>query len=313
MQQLMEYSHGDDMSLYVLIKSADIRTARNGNPFIAFRFQDRSGSMDGMYWSASEKEINEFQAGKVAFLKGKRDTYNGSPQVKIEALRIAEAGEPNDPTLYVERIGIKREELETALDDALLLISEANIARVVRKVLANVGDDFFAFPAAKRNHHAVAGGLSYHTLTMVEIGKQLCQIYPQLNQSLLIGGILLHDLGKSIELSGPISTEYTLKGQLMGHIVIVIEMINQACLELDIDSNIEPILLLKHIVLSHHGQLEYGSPVTPHILEAEIIHFIDDMDAKINMISGALENTEKGTFSPQIYPLDRRAFYRPKI
>lgn len=313
MQQLMDYSHGDDMALYVLIKSADIRTARNGNPFIAFRFQDRSGSMDGMYWSASEQEINQFQAGHVVYLKGKRDTYNGSPQVKIEGLRLAEVGEPNDPTMYVERVAMKREEVEEQLDQALLLIRDSSIARVVRHIVSRVGEDFFAFPAAKRNHHAIAGGLSVHTLTMVQIGKQLCEIYPQLNQSLLIGGIILHDLGKTIELSGPISTEYTLKGQLIGHIVIINDLINQACLDLDIDADSESILLLKHLVLAHHGQLDYGSPVMPHILEAEVIHYIDDMDAKINMITSALEHTEKGEFSAQIFPLDRRSFYRPNL
>lgn len=313
MAQLFEISNGEEFGIFVLIKAADVRIARNGKPFIAFRFQDRSGSMDGMFWSATEEEINLYQAGKVAFLRGKRDTYQGTPQVKIDSMRLAQPGEPDDPTLYVEKIGVKREELEAELDDALLLITEANIARVVRKIIHQTQEDFFVHPAAKRVHHAVAGGLSYHTLTMVKIARNLLSVYPQLNPSLLIGGIILHDIGKTVELSGAISTEYTLKGKMMGHIVIISEMIDRACKDIGIDPDNESILLLKHVVLAHHGKLEFGSPVLPQLLEAEIIHYIDDMDAKINMISSALDQTEPGEFTQQLFALDRRQIYKPKF
>lgn len=311
MTQLYDLKNGEEFSLFVLIKSADIRVARNGKQFIAFSFQDRSGSMDGMYWSATEEEIKTFQAGKVAFLRGDRDTYQGSPQVKIKGLRLAEAGEPDDPTLYVERISVNREELTSELNDALFEIREPNIARIVRKLLHQIDEDFYTYPAAKRHHHALAGGLSFHTITMLRIARSMLKIYPNLNGSLLIGGIIIHDIGKTIELSGAISTEYTLKGKLIGHIVIVDEMIDRACTEIGIDREHEAIILLKHVVLAHHGKLEFGSPVRPQLLEAEIIHQIDNMDATINMISTALDKTEAGHFSEAIYPLDRRQIFKP--
>ena len=313
MAQLFEIKNGEQFGIFVLIKAADIRTARNGKPFIAFRFQDRSGSMDGMFWSATEEEVNLYQAGKVVFLRGKRDTYQGTPQVKIESMRLAEAGEPDDPTLYVEKVKVKREDLEAELDDALLLITEPNIARVVRKIIHQTQEDFFVHPAAKRLHHAMAGGLSFHTLSMVKIARNLLSIYPQLNPSLLIGGIILHDIGKTVELSGAISTEYTLKGKMMGHIVIISEMIDRACAEIGIDPENESILLLKHVVLAHHGKMEFGSPVLPQLLEAELIHYIDDMDAKINMLTEVLDKTEPGEFTSQIFALDRRQIYKPKF
>ena len=311
MTQLLDLNHGESFALFVLIKSADIRVARNGNPFIAFRFQDRSGSMDGMYWSATDEEIARYQAGKVVFLKGERDTYNGTPQIKIQSLRLADAGEPDDPTLYVEHIGIKKETLEEALNEALLEIHESHIARIVRKILNYAKEDFFSYPAAKRNHHALAGGLSYHTISMLQVGRALLKIYPEVNASLLLGGIILHDMGKTIELSGAIATEYTLKGKMMGHIVIVDELIDRACAELGFDPDSEPVLLLKHVVLAHHGKLEYGSPVAPQLLEAELIHHIDNMDATFNMIATALAKVKPGNFSEAIYPLDRRQFYKP--
>ena len=311
MTQLYDAKNGEELSLFVLIKSADIRVARNGKQFIAFSFQDRSGSMDGMYWSATEEEISTFKAGKVAFLRGERDTYQGSPQFRIKGLRLAEAGEPDDPTLYVERISMKREELNSELNDALFEIREPNIARIVRKLLKQIDEDFYTYPAAKRHHHALAGGLSYHTITMLRIARSMLKIYPNLNGSLLIGGIIIHDIGKTIELSGPISTEYTLKGKLIGHIVIVDEMIDRVCTEIGIDREREAVILLKHVVLAHHGKLEFGSPVRPQLLEAEIIHQIDNMDATINMITTALDKTEPGEFSEAIYPLDRRQIFKP--
>lgn len=314
MTKLYDLHDGEQFGLFVLIQSADLRTASNGNPFIAFRFQDRSGSMDGMYWSAREDEVKRFQAGRVVFLRGRRDTYRGKPQVKIEQLRLAEEGEPNDPSLYVERVDIDQDDLQEVVNDALYAIQEPNIARVVRKILKDTEEDFYIYPAAKRNHHAIAGGLSFHTVTMLKTAQALLDIYPQLNASLLLGGIILHDIGKTIELSGPISTEYTLKGKLHGHIVIVSELIDRTARELNIDPDTnEPILLLKHMVLAHHGKQEYGSPVQPQILEAEVIHFIDDLDAKINMISEPLSKTEPGDFTGQIFPLDRREFYKPKF
>lgn len=308
---LYDVKTGEEFGIFVLIKSADVRIARNGNPFIAFNFQDRSGSMEGMYWSATESEIERFQPGRVVFLKGERDSYQGKAQVKIKQLRLADMGEPDDPTLYVERIEMKQEDLANELSEALFLIREPNIARIVRKILHMVEDDFYQYPAAKRHHHALAGGLSFHTISMVRIAKALLKIYPDLNASLLIGGIILHDIGKTIELSGPLSTDYTLKGKMMGHIVIMSELIEKACAEIGVNSDNESIILLKHVVLAHHGKLEYGSPVQPQIMEAELVHQIDMMDANINMMTTALSKVEAGDFTEPIYPLDRRQLYKP--
>jgi len=123
--------------------------------------------------------------------------------------------------------------------------------------------------------------------------------------------VILHDIGKTIELSGSMSTEYTLKGNMIGHIVLIDEEITKACLALNIDEDSEEVILLKHIVLAHHGKQEFGSPVTPHLLEAEIIHHLDNLDASINMIDTALFRTTPGTFSERIFGLENRSFYKP--
>lgn len=310
---LFDVMEGQEFSLYVLIKAADVRIARNGNPFIAFRFQDRSGAMDGMYWSATEEEIAKFQIGKVAFLRGERDNYQGTPQVKIKALRLAEVGEPMDPNLYLERTEMKEADIRAEIQEIIFKIHEPNIRRVINKLFEMKDTDFYTYPAAKRNHHAMAGGLSYHTLTMLRIGQALINIYPHINASLLLAGILIHDMGKTIELTGPISTEYSFEGKMLGHIVIMSDLINEACEKANVPKDLEAIVLLKHIILSHHGKLEFGSPVVPKILEAELIHHIDNLDATANMIISVLDKTEPGQETAQIYPLDRRSFYKPTL
>ena len=313
MTYLYDIQTGEDFNLFLLIKSAEVKIARNGNPFIAFSFQDQSGSMDGMYWSATDEEVAKFQTGKVVFVRGMRDSYQGKSQVKIKQLRLAEEGEPNDPALYLERVEVKREDIKREIDEAIFLIREPNIVRIVHKILNTVEEDFYSYPAAKRFHHAMVGGLSFHTVSMLRIAKSLLKIYPDLNASLLIAGIILHDIGKTIELSGPVSTEYTLKGKMMGHIVIMSELIDQACREININPEMESIVLLKHVVLAHHGKLEFGSPVVPQIVEAELIHQIDLMDANLNMMLSESAKIEGGEFTEPIFALDRRQFYKPKF
>ena len=312
-KKLYDYAVDESFELFLLIKTADVRLAKNGKPFLAFTFQDKSGQMDGKYWSATPEEIERFSSGSIVYLVGKREIFNGMPQIKITGLRLSrpEMGEPSDVSEFLEHAPMKREEMETELNAILFEIINPVMRRIVHKILGKYQQDFFEYPAAKRHHHAFAGGLSYHTLSMLRLAKSIAEQYPEINRSLLLSGVLLHDIGKIIELSGAVGTEYTLKGKLMGHIVLMDEEITKACEELDIDQSHEDVVLLKHLVLAHHGKLEFGSPVRPLLLEAEILHHVDLMDASVTMITSALQKTEPGQFSERIFGLDNRTFYKP--
>lgn len=312
-QKLLDYQVDQDMELFVLIKAAEVRIAKNGKKFIAFVFADVSGEIAGKYWDASPEDILQFQAGKVVFLKGKREVYQQSPQVKILGLRLATVDEPSDPNLYVQGAPVSLAELQQSFAGIIAEITQPDLKKLVLYLLKKHEQAFFEYPAAKTNHHAYARGLAYHTLSIVRLAQSVSQQYPQINRSLLYAGALLHDLGKIIELSGPVATSYTLEGNLIGHIVLVDEELVLACEQLGIDKQAEEVLLLRHIILAHHGLLEYGSPVTPHILEAEILHHLDDLDATIQMINTALEKTTPGEFSERVFGLDRRNFYRSKF
>ncbi|WP_303753742.1 3'-5' exoribonuclease YhaM family protein [Enterococcus sp. S86.2] len=312
MKKLKDLAVDEEFQAFLLIKNADVRLAKNGKKFIAFTFQDTSGTIDGKFWDASEEEINKFEAGKVVALQGKRELYNGNPQVKIIHLRLARADEPSEPTQYMERAPLKKEEMEEEINQTLFEIINPHWNRIVRFLLNKYQKEFFDYPAAKRNHHAFAGGLAYHTVSMLRLAKAIVKEYPELNPSLLYAGVILHDLGKVIELSGPMSTEYTLVGNLVGHLVLVDEEITKACITLKFDENEEDIVVLRHMVLAHHGLLEYGSPVRPRIMEAEILHQIDNLDASMQMMLTSLRQTQPGNYSDRIFGMDNRSFYLPK-
>lgn len=312
MKKLRELVVDEEFKMYTLIKSADIRMAKNGKTFIAFTFQDTSGTIDGKFWDASAEEVERFTAGRVVALSGKREVYQGNPQVKITQLRLAKPEEPSDPTLYMERAPLKKEEMETEINQTLFEITNPHWNRIVRFLLTKYQKEFFDYPAAKRNHHAYASGLAYHTTSMLRLGKSIVKEYPELNAALLYAGIILHDLGKVIELSGAMSTEYTLAGNLVGHLVLVDGEITKACLALKIDDQNEDVIVLRHMVLAHHGLLEYGSPVRPRIMEAEILHQIDNLDASMQMLLTSIRQTEPGEYTDRIFGMDNRSFYVPK-
>lgn len=309
----MEFQTDDEMELFALIKGAEKRVTKTGKDFIALTFQDRSGEIRGNYWDAKEEDFKNFQAGRVVLLKGKREVYKNAPQVKIISMRVARDDEPNDPTMYTQKAPVSADQLRDEFAKLVFEITNPDWNRVVRYLLKKYDREFFTFPAAKTNHHAFEGGLAFHTLSIVKLAKSVIAQYEQVDESLLIAGAILHDLGKTIELSGPVATKYTIEGNLLGHIVIVDEEIVEAAKDLKIDPSSESLVVLRHMIVSHHGLKEYGSPVEPHMLEAVILHALDELDAEIQMVSGALKNTEPGDFSERIFGMDGRNFYKPSI
>lgn len=309
---LANYQDSEHVDSFALIKSADVRLTKNGKTYIGLVFSDRSGDLPGNLWDATEEQITRFVPGKIVKLQGVRGSYHDQPQVQITNVRLTESGEPENPSDFMVHVPIKEADMNDALNDYILLIVNPTWNRLVRRLFTQYHDAFLRYPAAKSNHHAFAGGLAFHSLSIAKLAKGVAGQYPQLNQELLIAGALLHDLGKTIELSGPVATQYTLSGNLIGHITLIDEQIVLAARELKFDLQDEDLILLRHVVLSHHGILEYGSPVRPVVMEAEVLHQLDELDAGIQMMSGVLEKTADGSFSDRVFGLDNRKFYKPE-
>ena len=297
---------------FYLIKSAEVRQTRAGKNYLAFTFQDDSGEIEGKLWDAQPHNVKEFTAGKVVHMQGRREVYNNTPQVNQITLRLPQYGEPNNPADFKEKPPVEAKELKAYLSDMMFKIENPVWQRVVRSLYGKYDQEFYRYPAAKTNHHAFETGLAYHTATMVRLADAIGDIYPQLNKSLLFAGIMLHDLAKVLELTGPEDTAYTVRGNLIGHIALIDEEISKTLIELKIDDTKEDVILLRHLVLSHHGQLEYGSPVRPQIMEAEILHMIDNLDASMMMMTSALAKVGAGQMTSKIFAMDNRSFYKPE-
>ena len=298
---------------FYLIKSAEVRQTRAGKNYLAFTFQDDTGVIEGKLWDAQPHNVEEFTAGKVVHMQGRREVYNNTPQVNQLTLRLPKAGEPNDPADFKEKPPVDQKEIREYLAQMIFKIENSVWQRVVRSLYSKYDKKFYSYPAAKTNHHAFESGLAFHTATMVKLADAIGDIYPQLNKSLLFAGIMLHDLAKVIELSGPENTEYTVRGNLIGHIALIDEELTKTLMELKIDDSKEEVIVLRHVLLSHHGLLEYGSPVRPKIMEAEILHMIDNLDAEMMMMTAALGLVDPGEMSNKIFALEGRSFYKPKL
>lgn len=308
-KKLSDYQEGEQIDLFALIIDVQLKSTKKGDNYLALTFGDQSGQLSGNLWDADDQQIAEFTTGKVVKLEGTCSSYQGRPQVNISALRLAKDDEPNQPEDYVAQAPESESQIKADLRPFVMAITEPTWRKIVNELIAAHGEAFFKSPAAKKNHHAFVGGLAYHTLSILRLAKSVSAQYPGINRSLLYSGALLHDLGKTIELSGAVGTQYTTTGKLLGHISLIDGEICAVCQRDHIDFEHGPVVLLRHMVLSHHGLLEYGSPVRPALLEAEILHHLDELDASIMEMQTALGKTKPDDFSERIFALDNRSFF----
>ena len=302
-KRLLDYNDGEDMDLVLLLKDSSLRTSKNGKQYLVLQFSDSSGTIRGNLWNASQQDADTFSPGTIVELSGKREEYQDRPQIRIYDLRVVGPNEGYDLNQFVHSAPIKQKDLEEEINKRVFEILNPTWNRIVRYLLKKWNKQFFSYPAGKSNHHAVRNGLAFHTVSMLRDAEGIANTY---------AGCILHDMGKVIELSGPVATKYTTEGNLIGHLVLIDEQIMLAAHELKIDEHSEDLMLLRHLVLSHHGLPEYGAAHRPVVLEAEVLHKIDDLDATVYAITNALQQTKPGEFTETIKSQDNRRFYRPK-
>lgn len=306
-KKIRDLQTGDHVFIKLLIFQVNKGVTNKGAPYLSFQLQDDTGVMDAKYWNVSEEELQKYKPGMICKFTADILSHNNQMQIRVASIEILDRNK-EDLNEYVRTSSIGKEELKFKINQAIEAIQNDTYKRLVKAVLLEYETDFFTYPAASKNHHNFVGGLATHVLGMVELGNFMCEQYPLLDKDLLISGILLHDIGKVVELSGPVIIEYTVEGKLLGHISIMQAKLFEVAQRLNIEG--EELTLLRHMILSHHGVYEFGSPVLPMVPEAEVLNLIDNMDAKMNTLEKAYERVEPGTFTPRIFAMENRSFYK---
>lgn len=289
----------------LLIKQADEKETKNHKAYLKMILCDSTGEISGNLWDTNATK--ELSAGHIIIVDGKITSYQDQLQIKFEKVT------PSTSTDYQTLLPTAPEDYEQLKTELMAYYNKINnpvYKLIVKTLLKKHEREFLTYPAAKSVHHNFYHGLLFHTVSMLRQITSYTKQYPQLNSELMYSAAIIHDMGKTIELSGILNTEYTTTGKLLGHISIIDGEINRIAQSVNIPENNQNLLLLRHMVLSHHGQLEYGSPVEPQLLEAKVLHLIDESDANINTITNQLKQTQANEWTSKIWSQNNHQFLK---
>ncbi|ANW98815.1 3'-5' exonuclease [Thermoclostridium stercorarium subsp. thermolacticum DSM 2910] len=304
---------GETINGIYILRKKELKEASNKKPFIDVVFSDNTGEIPAKIWDAGEDVYSKLQLNMLYYVNAKVDCFKDMMQLTINKMRIADPEDQKEIDKFVPSAPIPAGDMLNEIYEYAYRITNEEIRKLVLKLLKDKEEKLVYYPAAKSLHHSIRSGLLYHILRMLRLSEKLKEIYEEINLDLLYAGVLIHDLAKIGELEANELgiSEYSKEGQLLGHIVMGICEIERAGNELGISP--EVMLLLKHMVLSHHYEAEYGSPKRPMFLEAELLHFIDMIDARVYDYVNNLKNVEEGGFSDPVWSLDRRRLYKPQL
>jgi 3'-5' exoribonuclease len=275
---------------FFLVFEKEVRSTREGKAYLRLELGDRSGTVEARMWDRFEESSAAIARDDFVKVQARVDVYRNRPQLIIEKLRKVDASEI-EPADFYAATKANVDELWAKLREHVAGIREARIRQLVELVLddAEIGPRFRRAPAAKTMHHAYIGGLLEHVVSLCELSVLVASHYPEANRDYLLAGAVLHDVGKVYELSYDRALGYTTEGQLIGHIVMAVEIIGKKAAAIP---GFPPELatLLKHLILSHHGRYEFGSPKLPMFREAVMLHYLDDLDSKMGAMSAMLSS-----------------------
>jgi 3'-5' exoribonuclease len=297
-----------------LVREKVMALAKNGKPYMTVKLMDRTGEVEGRIWDRVEEFDSRFQRDDFVRIRGKASLYLGKMQVVVQDLEAV----PEEEVDLGEFLPVSERssgELIAAFRDQVARVKDSDYRKLLEAFAVDESflHKFSLAPAAKSMHHAYLGGLLEHSLAVAELAVEIGQRYEGVDTDLLLVGALLHDIGKTEELAYLRSFEYTDEGKLLGHIMMGVEMLDEKIRAVQPFPR-EKAALLKHLVLSHHGQYEYGSPKRPKILEGVILNMLDDLDAKINGVRDHLKNDLNGDNAWTGYHrLMERYFYKGKV
>ena len=308
MKLLSEYQENEKFQGQLLIVSSLKGVTNNGLSYLTIEVRDSSLQMNAKKWEVTPEDEEVFVAGNVVDITGEIIFYKSGLQMKILKGKNVNPDEV-DVVKFSKVAPIPYETLLNQFNKYRGEVKNKDLKAIMDYILNKYETKFLAYPAASSIHHDYMHGLLHHTVSMLNHAEHFINYYGGIDKELLYTGVILHDIGKTIELYGPVVFKYSLEGKLIGHISIMHGEIVKAKDVLNIHS--EKSLLLEHMILAHHGQLEFGSPIMPLTKEAFLLSQIDNLDSKLNLLDKSLETVKEGEFTNKIFALDNRSFYKP--
>lgn len=305
---------GQEIIDFFMVKSFEVKEDRNGKKYLDITLSDKTGEVNGKKWDIEQpkgSEMSKLSPGQIVKIKAEVTEWRDIKQLKITRMRFSVKEDKIEKRDFIKAAPEAPEEMYEYIIGVIDDFKDEELKLLCKSIYEDNKEKIMYYPAAMSNHHAEYAGLLWHVKRMLMAGIRMCEVYKTLDKDLLLAGIAIHDIEKLNEIESDqngISPGYSFEGQMIGHIVSGVRMVYNRCKELGIDE--EKTVLLEHMILSHHYEPEFGSPKKPLFLEAEMLHHLDNMDAKMFDMEESIRSTEPGTFGEKIWTLDNRRIYR---
>ena len=301
---------------FFMVRMIAVKIGANKKQYLDLILSDSSGEITAKKWDVADEELpslNEIKELDIVKIKGSVTEWNGLKQLRVMRIRKSVKEDEFELADFIKSAPEKGEAMYSFVIGKANAIKDGDLKTICVEFLSKNREKLLYYPAAQKNHHAELGGLLYHLKRMLMAGDKLCEVYTNLNKDLVTAGVILHDIEKLNEIDANelgIATGYSFEGKMLGHIVQGVVAVEKMAEELGIPR--EKTIMLEHMILAHHYEPEFGSPKKPLFPEAEILHYLDMIDARMYDMKEAIDAAEPGGFSERVWTLDNRQLYRVK-
>ena len=303
-----------EITSYFIVKTVAVKVGSNRKAYLDLLLADKTGEISAKKWDIADEELpglEKIKEGNVIKVKALVTEWNGMKQLRVSRIRQTSAEDNIVMTDYIKAAPEDAGDMYGYIFSRAEAFEDADLRNICVKLLTDNREKLMYYPAAQKNHHAEMAGLLYHVKRMLMMAERACEVYTNLNRELVMAGVILHDMEKINEIESNelgISTGYSFEGKMLGHLIQGVKTIDRLADEFGVSR--EKAVMLEHMILSHHYEPEFGSPKKPLFPEAEMLHYLDMIDAKMFDMQEAVEKTEPGQFSDRVWTLDNRTIYR---
>ena len=311
---ISEFKTNQEVISYFIVKTVAVKVGSNKKAYLDLLLADKTGEISAKKWDIADEEmpgLEKIKEGSIIKVKALVTEWNGMKQLRVSRIRQTSAEDSIVMMDYIKAAPEAADDMYSYIYDKADNFQDKDLRNICLKQLTDNKEKLMYYPAAQKNHHAEMSGLLYHIKRMLMMAEKACEVYTNLNRELVMTGVILHDMEKINEIESNelgISTGYYFEGKMLGHLVQGVRVIDKLADQLDIPR--EKAVMLEHMILSHHYEPEFGSPKKPLFPEAEMLHYLDMIDAKMFDMQEALEKTEPGSFSDRVWTLDNRNLYK---